>query len=215
MHARSQHLVTWFGKQSWLIKRNLPCSLGWHDIERNCNWLRWIHSLLILVYSQVCELPWEREEGIKKIAPESHTLVLVNPFFQKINSMKYFMNLLKRKGSGRKKGLRYLYISNFYQSYLNCYLTIKSYFNRSSNCIVRKNITKIYSKFKSRSDSQQSVVIRFALLLVNHYWIFSSKKEKILVISNRSWIKRFFFVYFTFSRIPNCLNCVISNYGDW
>ena len=92
------------------------------------------------------------------------------------------MNLLKRKGSGRKKGLRYLYISNFYQSYLNCYLTIKSYFNRSSNCIVRKNITKIYSKFKSRSDSQQSVVIRFALLLVNHYWIFSSKKEKILVI---------------------------------
>lgn len=45
---------------------------------------------------------------------------------------------------------------NFYQSYLNCYFTIKSYFNRSSNCIVRKNITQIYSKLKSRSDSQQS-----------------------------------------------------------
>src|SRR5207244_10760326 len=113
MHARSQHRATWCGTQSRRIKRTLPYSLGWHDIERNCNWLGWIHSLLILVYSQVCELPWEREEGIQKIAQESHVLVLVNPFFQKINqinSMKYFMNLLKRKGSGRKKGLRYLYI---------------------------------------------------------------------------------------------------------
>jgi len=109
MRARSQHLVTWFGKQSLLKKCNLPYSLGWHDIERNCNWLGWIHSLLILVYSLVCELPWEREEGIPKIAQESHVLVLVNPFKKlSINSMKYFMNLLKLKGSGRKKVLRYL-----------------------------------------------------------------------------------------------------------